>query len=427
MLAYAVEIPVYVAARMLGVPWLVLAWPVTVYALCLVTQRGRKAWRPRGTRRTSPSWAWLVAGVTAYLVLFVARASWWELGRTPGHLRVIGPDASFQLALTGELRHHAPPMIPWVAGEPLHYHWLTYAHTASATWLTGIEPVVVLGRLAPLLMMFVVVLATALIASRWSNRASAGPLAAALLVLVHSPAFAAAETDHFQRQEFTSQAIFGSPTMTFGLALSCGMLFLTLEVLRGQHTRSTWPMLVLLLAATSGAKATFAPMAAAGALAVVAVGVLTRSLTRRHLALLGVTVASWMAFQFGFYAGEGTGFRLSARGTLEFAAASFGARNALGNVARGAGAGWDDRRSCGPCAWQAWSACSPDGGWREPTTVVRCAASPCRVWAPRCCWTSASHLSSGSSASDAGRDGGGRRVGSPAPDPCRERSRACCL
>ena len=217
-----------------------------------------------------------MAGVTAYLILFVARASWWELGRTPGHLRVIGPDASFQLALTGELRHHAPPMVPWVAGEPLHYHWLTYAHTASATWLTGIEPVVVLGRLAPLLMMFVVVLATALIASRWSNRAIAGPLAAALLVLVHSPAFAAAETDHFQRQEFTSQAIFGSPTMTFGLALSCGMLFLTLEVLRGQHTRTTWPMLVLLLAATSGAKATFAPMTAAGALAVVAVGFLTR-------------------------------------------------------------------------------------------------------------------------------------------------------
>lgn len=326
VLGYAVEIACYVPARAVGAPLLVLAWPAAVYAACLVTRRGRSAWRPDGAEPLPAGWSWAVAAVTTYAVLFVARASWWEAGLDPGGLRVIGPDAGFQLALVGELRHHAWPTVPWVAGEPLHYHWLTHVHLASASWLSGVEPVVLLRRLAPLLIVVLVVLATAVIAARVARRPAVGPWAAALLVLVHSPAFASAEADHFQRQEFTSAALFGSPTMTFGLLMFCGVLFLTHEVLRdGPVPRSTWPLLVLLLAAASGAKATFAPMMVAGALTVVAVAVVTRRTRREQLALLAVSVASWLVFQLGFYAGETTGTRLSARGTLAFAAESFGA------------------------------------------------------------------------------------------------------
>jgi hypothetical protein len=368
VLGYAVEVVCYIAARAVGAPLLVLAWPVAVYGICLLTRRGRAVWRPAGVEHASARWSWGIAGVLTYLVLFVARANWWESGLSPGRLRQIGADASFQLAMTGELRHHVPPTVPWVAGEPLHYHWLTYAHTAAATWATGIEPIVMLRRLAPLLMAILVVLAVALIARRLTDRAGAGLLAAGLLVLVHSPAFYSAETDHFQRQEFASQAIFGSPTMTFGLALSCGVLLLALEVLRGQLTFSTWPMLVLLLAVTSGAKATFAPMVAAGALAVVAIGILTRSVAPRHLALLGVSVVSWMVFQFGFYAGEGTGFRLSARGTLEFAAASFGSETPSATSLAGL--------SLAVTILLLWGVhmagmlgLLPEGGWRDPAAV----------------------------------------------------------
>lgn len=325
VLGYAVELVAYLPARAAGVPLLVLAWPAAVYAGCVLTARGRAAWRPPEAERLPAVWSWSVAAVVAYLVAFVARASWWRAGLEPERLRVIGPDATFQLALTGELRHHVLPVIPWVSGEPLHYHWLTYVHLASASWVSGVEPVVLLRRLAPLLMAVLVVAAVALIAVRVARRTSVGPWAAGLLVVVHSPAFAATEADHFQRQEFTSAAIFGSPTMTFGSVLFCGVLFCVVELLRDRPARSTWPLLVLFLAATSGAKATFAPMVVAGALTVVAVGLLRGRPPARHVGLLAVVTVSWLTFQLGFYGGESTGLRITAAGTLDFAAASYGA------------------------------------------------------------------------------------------------------
>lgn len=325
ILGYAVEIPAYLAARSLGQPLLVLLWPLALYVYALATRRGRSLWRRRDLGRLPPTSAWTLAAVLSYLVLFVARGNWWVAGVKGEQLRVVGPDASFQLALTGELRHHMPPSIPWVSGEPLHYHWLTYVHTASATWVTGVEPIIMLRRLAPLLMAVLIVLAVAVLARRLTRRPMIGLLAAALLVVVHSPAFYAAESDHFQRQEFTSPAIFGSPTMTFGTLLFCGVLALVFEVLRGRPDRLAWPVLALLLAATSGAKATFPPMVTAGALSVVLIAWLSKSLRREHLALLALTVVVWLAFQFGFYGGEDTGARLTPRGTFEFATSAFGA------------------------------------------------------------------------------------------------------
>lgn len=366
VLAYAVEIACYLPARAVGLPLLVLAWPAAVYAFCLLTARGREAWRPAETERLAPFWTWSVSAVVGYLVLFLARANWWQSGLGAPDLRVIGPDASFQLALTGELRHHVPSTIPWVAGEPLRYHWLLYAHTAAGSWVSGVEPVVLLRRLAPLLVAVLVVAAVALIAQHLTRRPAVGPWAAALLVLVHSPAFASAETDHFQRQEFTSAAIFGSPTMTFGTLLFCGVLFLVLEVLRGPPYRSTWPLLALLLAATSGAKATFAPMMVAGAVTVVLVAVLTRSPARRHLALLALTLASWLVFQLGFYGGE-SAVRLTADGTLGFAAPQYGAvpPDALSTAGALTAA-------VVVLLWTVHMAgmlgLLPRGGWREPVT-----------------------------------------------------------
>jgi hypothetical protein len=325
VLGYAVEIVCYIAARAVGAPLLVLSWPVAVYAVCVLTRRGRAAWRGVATERVSTGWSWGITGVLAYLTVFIARANWWQSGLTTEDLRSIGPDGSFQLAMTGELRHHLLPTVPWVAGEPLRYHWLTYVHTAAATWVTGIEPIVMLRRLAPLLMVILIVLAVAVLARRLSGRGGVGLLAAGLLVLVHSPAFAPAEADHFQRQEFTSQAIFGSPTMTFGSLMFCGVLLLSIEVLRDRDDRRTWLLLALFLATASGAKATFAPMMVAGALAVVAVALIARSPLRQGAKLLAITASSWLAFQLVFYAGDSGGATVSAHGTLDFAARSFGA------------------------------------------------------------------------------------------------------
>lgn len=326
VLGYAVEIATYLPARAAGAPLLVLAWPLGVYAVATLTRRGRATWRSAQTSRTPLSWAWTLSGLVTYLVLFVARANWVETGLSAQQLRVIGPDASFQLALTGELRHHVPSTFPWVDAEPLVYHWFLYVHTAASSWLTALEPVLLLRRLAPLPMMVLVVVATALIGARLAGRLSVGPWAAGLLVLVASPAFFAPGTDHFQREEFTSAALYGSPTMTFGLVFLCGVLLVLPEILDGPPTASSWALLALFTAAASGAKATIAPMLVAGAVAVVAVGLLTRTLRRRHTTLLALVLTSWLLFQLVFYGGQGNGVRLTAGGTLEVMADAIGAR-----------------------------------------------------------------------------------------------------
>lgn len=325
ILGYCVEIATFLVARGVGVPLLVLAWPLGMLVFATATRRGRGLWRHEETERTSAGCAWSVAAITTYLVLFVARANWWGSGADVEGLRVISPDASFQLALTGEVRHHLPPQVPWLLGERLYYHWFTYVHVAATSWVTGIEPIDLLRRLSPALMMVLIVLATALIARTLSGSWRVGALGAGLLVLVHSPAFDAAETDHFQRQEFTSQAIFGSPTQTFGTLLFCGVLFLSLELLTDRPIRSSWLLLVPLTVVTSGAKGTFAPMLVAAAVGVVLVAWLARSLTRTHWLLLALFVANWAAFQLLFYGGSAaTGVRLGPAGTLAFVTGSIG-------------------------------------------------------------------------------------------------------
>ncbi len=72
----------------------------------------------------------------------------------------VNVDLPYHLALVGELRHHVPPATPMVAGEPLLYHWFVYAHFAAASWITGVEPLVLLFRLGmlPVLAALVVLL-----------------------------------------------------------------------------------------------------------------------------------------------------------------------------------------------------------------------------------------------------------------------------
>ena len=64
-------------------------------------------------------------------------------------------DMPFHLALTGELKYHFPAQIPYVTGQPLNYHWYVYAHIAAASWVTGIDPYLLLERFLGIVVMAV--------------------------------------------------------------------------------------------------------------------------------------------------------------------------------------------------------------------------------------------------------------------------------
>jgi hypothetical protein len=78
---------------------------------------------------------WAMTGV----MVSVGLVSIWFLRVGSRMIPLSGPaalrpnsDSPFQLSLAAELTHHFPPQVPYVAGEPLTYHWMVYNHIASA-------------------------------------------------------------------------------------------------------------------------------------------------------------------------------------------------------------------------------------------------------------------------------------------------------
>ena len=181
VLGSAMELPIYLGCRAVGHPQLILAWPILIVALTLLPS-ARRVWTRQPNAGPAPTWfsislALLAVYILTYLSIFVwARDS----GTQTWALEHPYIDDPFHLALVGDLRHHFPGQIPYVAGTPLHYHWLTCAHLASASWTTGIEPVVLLKSLSLPTIILVTIMAAVAAGVRLSGRWWVG------LALIHS-------------------------------------------------------------------------------------------------------------------------------------------------------------------------------------------------------------------------------------------------
>ncbi|MBN6053682.1 hypothetical protein JYK22_17205 [Nonomuraea sp. RK-328] len=269
-LGYAVEVLAYVVARAAGVPLLVLAWPVAVYAAFVAVPRLRRHWRA-GARPPVPGWwSWSLAAIVCYLVAWSAHTyfgfgalSWPDLAGYPD-------DAPFHLALIGELKQHVPPMTPMVAGEPLFYHWFVYAHYAAASWITGVEPMVLLFRLGMLPVLAAFVVLVAMLGRQLTDSWKGALAATGATVLLGAPRLFLGSLGAFTYGG-VHDAAWGSPTFTFGALLFLPVVALLADLLR--HRRldfAAWGVFVLLVVVVMGAKATYLPMLAAGLLAVIA-------------------------------------------------------------------------------------------------------------------------------------------------------------
>jgi hypothetical protein len=278
---YAGEVLTYIPARAVGLPLLVLVWPVGVIGVFLAVPRLRRYFRGAPDAPQPPVlWSWAVAGLVALLVLwsgkfFRVHGLAWPAYATPDM------DSPFHLALIGEARNHMPMTSPWVHGEPLYYHWFVYADMAATSWVTGIEPQLLLVRLSPLPMLAAFVVLVAVLARKlyghwWTGVAA---VVGTLLVLAPDPygwqpnyfttyfAFSPFEDGSSLRLQLWS-----SPTQTFGALLFVPVVILLVDLLRG-HGRGlrTWALFVGLSGAVMGAKATFLPLLLAGVLVVVTV------------------------------------------------------------------------------------------------------------------------------------------------------------
>ncbi|MFF8771530.1 hypothetical protein [Kitasatospora sp. NPDC015120] len=169
----------------LGLQSVATFWPLAVVLPFALVPGLRRHWRPRGYRPFSAGRSWALAGTVALTVVYYYEAN---LARFPvlptdDSTRIFG-DLPYMLSLAGSATHDMPPTFPQAAGEPLHYHWFTFAHMAMTDLVGHIDLPVVAMRLMVPALSALTVLIIAVVAQRLSGKAWAGPAAALLFFAV---------------------------------------------------------------------------------------------------------------------------------------------------------------------------------------------------------------------------------------------------
>ncbi|MEO3874942.1 hypothetical protein ABGB18_39665 [Nonomuraea sp. B12E4] len=283
-LGYAVEVLAYIPARAAGAPLLVLVPPVVMIGAFVAVPGLRRHWRGDGSGERMPGWcAWALAGVVGYLIVW----STVHLYRVPMTAAYV--DMPYHLALVGEVKNHMPPTMPTVLGERLSYHWFVYADLAATSWVTGIEPTTLVYRLATLPMTAAMVVLVAVIGRRLAGgRWGAGVAAVGVAYFLFGPVLQE-DVVFPTRSMFTAWA---SPTQTFGALMFAPVVLL----LAGG--RRPWAVLVVLLLALTGAKATFLPLLLAGLVVVLVVQAVLRGPWREWVRPAVVTFGCLLVAQF---------------------------------------------------------------------------------------------------------------------------------
>jgi hypothetical protein len=301
----AIELAVYVAARWAGFPLGVLAFPILVVIGLAAVPSLRRHWRG-GPERVPLSVAWGMAGFGLLLLVRSAMIFRTE-GLTGDSALSPNIDMPFQVALVGELKNHMPPSTPYLDGEPLTYHWYAHAHGAAMSWLTGIEPQVLIKRLLilPILAAFVVLLpalARAITGRWWPGLLGLG------LTYVATSTLPYGWTPWAVYDGGLFDTFWVSPTQTLAAMLFATVALGLVGLLRGtERGAGGWAAVVILIGAVAGAKATFVPMLAAGTALLLLVSLLTRR-GRGPAALLFGIVAGWLLFaQFILFKGGNWG------------------------------------------------------------------------------------------------------------------------
>ncbi|MDE9367255.1 hypothetical protein PZ938_16670 [Luteipulveratus sp. YIM 133132] len=303
------QLPVYVVGRAAGVPRLPAVLPVLALVVALARRDRREVLLPV-LGPVPRVLAWGSAAASCFAMLWFGGIGWLGWRYPSGDPVTPNGDEPYQVALTAELKHHFPPQIPTVSGQPLDYHWFVNAHLASMSWLTGLSPSVLQDRLLLPTTTVLVFAATALVAYRLTRSAYAGAAAAVILGMVGDFApfpgkYAVSPFD----EDFVSAWDPLSPSLGYGLALMLLAVHVLLRVLT--LPRPAVPDVLLLglaMAALTGAKATCLPMILCGLLLAGGVILLRRGRPGRSLVVAAaVTVAALVFAQVVLFRGASQG------------------------------------------------------------------------------------------------------------------------
>ncbi|WP_433826742.1 hypothetical protein ACQP2E_32215 [Actinoplanes sp. CA-015351] len=332
---FAVELPVYMLARQADQPFAVLAWPIITIVAFIAVPQLRKFWR--GNReRMSAGAAWSAALGTSFTLVSTAFSSFRYNSLNEPYSAVMHVDFPFQFALVGEFKHDVPLNTPWVTGVDLVYHWYVYAHGAAASWISGVEPQVLIMRLLPIPMIAAFLLVVIALAHRITGRWWPGNLAIGLMLMAPVTVPWAWTSRPMDSIVFIDN-LWVSPTQTFA-ALFCIVAIYVLcgifQADEGKQRRRPvpWIVLTLLIGAMAGAKATFVPMLICGLLLALGLRVIRLKLPGPELPVL-LIAGAWMAFaQLILYGSGSQGTEVNPLQTVKYSTlgrAVMGTQNAI--------------------------------------------------------------------------------------------------
>jgi hypothetical protein len=304
---FAVELPVYLLTRLIGVPVAVAVWPVATILVFAAVPRLRRYWRGSG-ERLPLGVSWTVALGFLFVLATIALSSFRWNSMIEPYQSTMSMDFPFQFALLGEFKHQVPLDTPWLTGTKLQYHWYVYAHGAAASWLTGIEPQTLIMRLLPLPMVGAFLLIMVAVVRRISGRWWAGNLAVVLTLL----GVAVSPFGWSDRPIFTgviTDNLWVSPTQTYAALFFIAVVYVLTGIFsaEGADRRRPVPWLTfaVLIGAVAGAKATFVPMVVCGLVLAVAIRAIFTRTVGAELVALGITLF-WFAFAQVVLYGSGT-------------------------------------------------------------------------------------------------------------------------
>jgi len=253
----AIAIGAQVVAGTSRMPWLSAGIPLTLVILLVGVPASRRRILEAHTTRL-PWWFGPLTSLTTLAALpqllnyFRQVPLTWASGSLRPHV-----DAYVHLALAGELAHRGPAAFPWVASEPLAYHWFSHAWVANLSVVSGVGLDATLFRFMPAVLPIVVVVIVATAAMRFTGKAWTGPVAAVL-------ALAGGDLNVFGKSSMRGALLPLSPSLGLSVPILVALVVVLVCRWRGQALSGAFVLIPMLGLAASGTKGSTLPLVVAG-------------------------------------------------------------------------------------------------------------------------------------------------------------------
>lgn len=193
-----------------------------------------------------------VAAIPQLLAYFREVPLTWTTGYRQPHV-----DAYLHLALAGELAHRGPVTFPWVASEPLAYHWFSHAWVANLSVVSGVELDQTLFRFMPAFLPLAVAIIVATAATRLTGKAWTGPVAAVLTL-------AGGDLNVFGRPTINHPLDPLSPSLGLSVPLLVALVVVLACRWRATARSGAFILIPVLAIAAAGTKGSTLPLVVAG-------------------------------------------------------------------------------------------------------------------------------------------------------------------